>query len=101
MSDYIALGLKLSHADNSVEAGLLRLYQQLADGSLKIFATCTQLLADLMYYHRNERGQVVKKQDHLIDALRYAVMAGPLFAKIKPPVKKVGWSATPQPWAWG
>jgi hypothetical protein len=67
MSEYIALGLKLSHADNSVEAGLLRLYQQLADGSHKIFATCTQLLADLMYYHRNERGQVVKKQDHLID----------------------------------
>jgi hypothetical protein len=67
MSEYLRLGLKLQHADNSVEAGILRLYQQLSDGTLKIFSTCQQLLADLRYYHRNERGQVVKKQDHLVE----------------------------------
>jgi hypothetical protein len=39
MSEYQRLGLKLQHADNSLEAGILRLYQQLSDGSLKIFAT--------------------------------------------------------------
>ncbi|HEY7306271.1 MAG TPA: terminase family protein [Bryobacteraceae bacterium] len=102
MSEYLRLGLKLQHADNSVEAGILRLHQQLSDGSLKIFATCQQLLADLRYYHRNERGQVVKKQDHLIDALRYAAMAGPLFAKVKPAAKKeVSLAAPARPWAWG
>ena len=102
MVEYQHLGLKLQHADNSVEAGILRLYQQLSDGSLKIFATCTQLLADLRYYHRNERGQVVKKQDHLVDALRYAVMAPPLSAKVKPAAKtEISMAPTPRPWAWG
>jgi len=41
MAEYLRLGLKLQHADNSVEAGILRLYQQLSDGTLKIFNTCT------------------------------------------------------------
>lgn len=62
----------------------LLLYQQLTDGSLKILSTCQQLLADLRYYHPNERGQAVKKQDYLVDALCYAVMASPLYAKVKP-----------------
>lgn len=58
-------------------------------------------VADLRYYHRNERGQVVKKQDHLVDALRYAVMASLLFAKVNPAAKKDFSMAAPQrPWAW-
>jgi hypothetical protein len=102
MSEYQHLGLKLQHADNSVEAGILRLYQQLSDGSLKIFASCTQLLADLRYYHRDERGRVVKKSDHLVDALRYAVMASPLSAKARPAAKKnINMAAPTRPWAWG
>jgi hypothetical protein len=99
---YVRLGLKLQHAGNSVEAGILRLYQQLSDGTLKIFNTCTQLLADLRYYHCNERGQVVKRQDHLVDALRYAVMAGPLYAKTKPkPPQEISMVAPHRPWSWG
>jgi hypothetical protein len=75
--NYQRLGLKLQHADISVEAGIFHLYQGLLNGSLKIFATCTQLLAKLRYYHRNECGQVVKKNDHCVDCLRYACMAPP------------------------
>jgi hypothetical protein len=60
------------------------------------------LLADLRYYHCNERGQVVKRQDHLVDALRYAVMAGPLYAKTKPkPPQEISMVAPHRPWSWG
>jgi hypothetical protein len=60
------------------------------------------LLADLRYYHRDERGRVVKKQDHLVDALRYAVMASPLSAKVKPAAKKdINMRPPQREWKWG
>jgi hypothetical protein len=99
LSEYSALGLKMALADNAVEAGVLRVYQRMAAGKLKIFRTCTKLLEDLRFYHRDESGRVVKENDHLCDALRYVSMTGPSIAKVKLLPKLNG--AVKQPWAWG
>jgi len=100
LAEYDALGLKMALADNSVDAGVLRVYQRLAAGKLKIFRTCTKLLEDLRFYHRDDSGRIVKEGDHLPDALRYVAMTGPSIAKVKMLPKLNGHEARPQ-WAWG
>jgi hypothetical protein len=100
LTEYDSLGLKMALADNSVEAGILRVYERLASGKLKIFRTCTKLLEDLRFYHRDENGRIVKENDHLCDAARYIAMTGPSIAKVKPVAKQDARVAR-QSWAWG
>lgn len=70
---YSDLGLNLVNADKAVEAGLLEMLELLCTGRLKVFSTCTQLLKEFRGYQRDEKGRIVKKNDHLMDAWRYAV----------------------------
>jgi hypothetical protein len=64
---YVDLGLRLSLADNAVEAGLYDVWQRLSSGRIKVFRTLTNFLAEYRMYRRNEKGQVVKENDHLMD----------------------------------
>jgi hypothetical protein len=59
---------------NAVESGLYTVWELLSTGRLRVFNNCTRLLQEIRGYHRNERGHVVKVNDHLCDAFRYAVM---------------------------
>jgi phage terminase large subunit-like protein len=76
LAEYRGLGLKLAFADNAVEAGILRVWTALSSGRLKIFTNCVNLLRELRGYIRDEKGRVVKENDHACDALRYLVMSG-------------------------
>lgn len=73
---YSEEGLQLSKASNSVEAGVALVSQYFASGRLKIFSTCHRLLKELRLYHRDEKGSIVKKLDHGVDALRYLLVSG-------------------------
>lgn len=77
-------GLILSAADNSVEAGIAKIGQLFAGGQLKIFKTCTNLLSEFRIYRRDERGKIIKKNDHAMDAMRYLIMSGMHFAQTMP-----------------
>ena len=68
-------GLKLVPADNAVEAGIFELWQRLSTGRLKIMRSCSGLLREFSLYHRDDNGKIVKKNDHLLDALRYLCLA--------------------------
>lgn len=68
-------GLELSNADNSVEAGILAVWEGFCSGKLKIFNNCQQLLSELRLYRRSEGGKIVKSNDHLSDAMRYCYLA--------------------------
>lgn len=72
---YEMQGLKLMLADNAVEAGIFDVYERLSTGRLKIFNTCTQLLEEYRLYRRDEKGRIVKQNDHIMDAMRYMVRA--------------------------
>lgn len=89
IADYRQLGLNLTNADNAVEAGLFDVWERMSTGRLKIFTTCMNTLAERRIYRRNEKGQVVKKNDHLMDALRYLVRTGIQIAETEP-VKRSG-----------
>jgi len=81
---YTGLGLHLLKADNAVEAGILAVYQRLSAGKLKIFRTLPSTITELRLYRRDEKGKVVKENDHLCDALRYLIMTGLMFAVTEP-----------------
>ena len=82
--DYFDLGLDLIKADNTREAGIYKVYQYLSAGRLKVFTTCKNLLEEYRMYHRDEKGQIVKENDHLMDAMRYGMMTGMDYAIPKP-----------------
>lgn len=80
---YVNEGIFLTAADNSVEAGLMKVLNAMKAGQFFIFDDLHQTIAEFRRYARDENGKVVKKRDHLMDALRYAVVSGQTFAKVK------------------
>lgn len=86
LEKYEQNGLKLEMAVNAVEAGLLEVYQRLSTGRLKIFSTLGKLQSEYRIYRRNDKGLIVKENDHGLDALRYLVMTIKEVASL-PPMK--------------
>lgn len=72
---YRGLGLNLELADNAVSAGITQVWDWLSTGKLKLFSNLSNTLAEFRLYQRDEKGNIVKQNDHLMDALRYAVMS--------------------------
>lgn len=73
---YTELGLNIIPADNSVESGLFAVHQRLATGRLKVFRSLREWFAEYRIYRRDEKGHIVKKKDHAMDATRYLVVSG-------------------------
>ncbi|MDH4183347.1 MAG: terminase large subunit [Nitrospinota bacterium] len=71
---YRGEGLKLEPAKNAVEAGIHMVLDRINQGRLKIFKTLSQTLREMKQYHRDEKGRVVKENDHLMDCLRYLIL---------------------------
>lgn len=80
---YTELGLDLTPADNSVESGLYEVHQRLATGRLKVFKSLDKWLAEYRIYHRDEKGHIVKKNDHAMDGTRYGVVSGLDLARVQ------------------
>lgn len=77
-------GLILIKANNGVESSIMRIKQLFETNQLKIFKTCRELLGELRVYRRNDHGEIVKENDHLIDAFRYFIMTGLDYAELPP-----------------
>ncbi len=77
IQDYQDLGLKVEPALNAREAGIQLVYQLLSSGQLKVFKdACPNWLKEYRMYQRDEKGNIVKKDDHLMDATRYFILSG-------------------------
>ena len=59
---------------NSVESGLYEIRDLMSKGQFQICKSLRQLLDEILQYHRNEKGKIVKTSDDLLDAIRYAYM---------------------------
>lgn len=81
---YTDLGLRLSAADNSVEAGLYDVWQRLSTGRIKVFKSLTNVFAEYRMYRRDDKGRPVKDGDHLMDCLRYFIRSGREVASVSP-----------------
>jgi hypothetical protein len=99
---YRELGLDLTPADNSVTAGTTFVWNLLSTGQLKVARHLTHLLRQMKLYRRDEKGRIVKRDDHGPDALRYGCMTGRDIMRVRPaklgaenwlaPAVGVGWS---------
>jgi phage terminase large subunit-like protein len=85
---YSELGLNISPAINSVESGIYEVWQRLSTGRIKVFKSCLNLLSEYRIYRRDDKGRVVKENDHALDALRYLVMSGKDIASYAPAAEK-------------
>lgn len=84
---YREQGLDITEARNAVEAGIFETWERFSTGRLKIFTTCQNTLSELRLYRRDEKGKVVKQNDHAADALRYFVTTGIGLARAPAPLK--------------
>jgi hypothetical protein len=84
IDEYRGCQLWLHEADNAVEAGLMSCYQRLVAGRLKIFKTLRNLRSEIRIYRRDDKGKIVKENDHLMDAMRYLIMTGMAHASTEP-----------------
>lgn len=89
IDEYIDNGLELYKADNTRETGILKVYNRLVTGRLKIFSSCTNLISEIRQYAYDASGNIKGKasgraQDHACDALRYLIMSGLMIAE-RPP----------------
>lgn len=58
----------------SVELGIMEMYDRFKTGRLVVFDHLTDLIDELLQYHRDEKGNIVKVGDDAISAVRYAYM---------------------------
>jgi hypothetical protein len=74
MKDYTNLGLKLRQAKNAIESGILRIWELLSTGRIKVFASLSNFLAEYRLYRRDKKGRIVDEFNHLMDCWRYLVV---------------------------
>lgn len=76
LQDYIDLGLHLEIANNAVEAGIYHNWERLSTGRLKVMRHLENWRKEARLYRRDDKGRIVKKDDHLMDDTRYLTLSG-------------------------
>ena len=84
---YRGAKVDIEYPDKAVAAGIYDVYELLVGQRLKVFQNCVAWFAEQRLYRRDEKGRIVKKDDHVMDATRYLVRSGLQRAKVKPPEK--------------
>jgi PBSX family phage terminase large subunit len=83
---YQEYGLYFTPGNNSIETGLLRVNSYIERGKLKIYHTCVNIIKEGLNYKfpeitmdddKNLDEKPIKRDDHAMDALRYALMRLP------------------------
>lgn len=82
---YKNLGLDVIPANNAVESGLLDIWDMMVAGRFKAFANLEQWKAERRLYRRDQKGRVVKENDHLQDCARYGVSRKDMMRVVGPP----------------
>ena len=84
LRQYREKGLILQMADHAVEAGIFAVYERLSTGRLKVFSSLSPWFMEYRLYRRNEKGAIVKDNDHLMDATRYLILSGVSWLTVPP-----------------
>lgn len=66
----------MSKANNAKEEGVMKVLQRFQNSKIKVFSTMTQTLREFRMHARDEKGDIKKGNDHLMDCMRYLVMSG-------------------------
>ncbi len=92
--EYTDNGITAYPAEHDVDAGINRVGELFKQHKIKVFNTCKNLIWELERYHWAELKEAItgaqrpkpyKKDDHLVDCLRYLVMSRPSKADMNRP----------------
>lgn len=81
VSVYNRGGLTVTLPDKAVESGIQSVWELMSEQRFRVFKSCEPWFAEFRKYHRDKKGRIVKVDDHLMDATRYAVYSGLVLAK--------------------
>lgn len=74
MKLYSNQGLRLKEADKTNKRdGIFDVYERIATGRLKVMRNLVNWLREFRQYSRDKHNEIIKKDDHLMDATRYLV----------------------------
>lgn len=79
LTEYKNLDLKLVMANNAVASGLHHNLTLLQTGRVKVFKTLGHFKTEYRLYRRDEKGRIVKENDHLMDDFRYLLNTANIF----------------------
>lgn len=71
--EYQSFGLNLILAKNTVDSGIYKCWEHLSQGRIKVFSTLQNFKNEYRIYRRDLEGKIVKKNDHLMDDMRYLI----------------------------
>lgn len=96
---YRKLGLNLELPDKrSVEANILEVWLRLCTGRLKVFQSCLNWFEEFRLYRRNEKGEIIRENDHLMASTQYLCKSGIRRMCIKP-IPRPKSTAVVTPWS--
>ena len=76
MLDHFSIGFEPTQkAANDKEGGISLIRDIIHQGRLVVSSRCNKLLWEMEQARKDERGKVIKANDHLIDCLRYVIAA--------------------------
>src|SRR5207244_4902478 len=82
---YCDLGLNLKPYDASEkEAGIYDVWERKSTGRLKVFRSLSNYRKENKLYRRDDKGAIVKRDDHLMDCERGLIRSGRAIAKPVP-----------------
>jgi hypothetical protein len=67
-------GQQEGEGGNSVEAGILNMFERMETGRFKVFKTCKYWFEEQRTYHRDEQMKLIKVRDDVLSASRYGLM---------------------------
>ena len=80
---YRKAGLNYINAKYAKETAISEIYQRVRTGRLKIFKDCVKTLDERRRYSRGSDGKPIKRDDHLMNALEFAILDGLKYARSK------------------
>lgn len=95
IKDYEDLGLDIEAASNTVDSGLLAVWDRMVAGRLKVFRSLADWFNEFRVYRRDEKGRIVKQNDHAMDGTRYLVVSGIRRFRTQPAKRPIQHSPVP------
>lgn len=80
---YKKAGLNYINARYSKEEAISEIINRVRTGRFKVFNSCQKFLDERRRYSRGKDGRPVKKDDHIMNAVEFAILDGLKYARVK------------------
>lgn len=76
IDDYKRAGMNLTLAKYAKELAVDKILERIRSGQFKVFNTCRKFMNEWRGYYRDDDGKIKKGNDHLMNALEFAITDG-------------------------